>query len=67
MHMRGMSALRRKVARGEYVIDEQAVAEAIIRRRRERAISRVLVSPEAVHDLSAGSEEHGSAPGRDLA
>lgn len=48
-----VSALRERVARGEYEVDSQAVAEAIVRRVNHRALAHaplegVLISREVV-------------------
>jgi hypothetical protein len=50
-HPTRLSALRERVIRGEYEIDARAVAEAIVRRLHERALSwaplqRVLIARE---------------------
>ena len=68
----GMSpTLLRKLAAGEYVVDEQAVAEAIIRRSRELAgapvISRVLVSAEVFEELLGPPAEGEPSAGGDAA
>jgi hypothetical protein len=46
-----------------YVVDEHAVAEAILRRLRA---SSMLISPKVVHPLPLGVEEDGPAAGDDL-
>ena len=56
------------VARGQYVVNERAVAEAMLRRRSEtRRRSGVLVSAQALDHLPARSEEDGAAAGGDFA
>jgi hypothetical protein len=56
-HGTRLSALRERVVRGEYEIDCQAVADAIVRRARELALGwapleRVLIPREAVGRVS---------------
>jgi hypothetical protein len=55
------------VARGQYVVNERAVAEAILRRSETRPRSGVLVSSQALDHLPARSEEDGAAAGGDFA
>jgi hypothetical protein len=55
------------VARGQYVVNERAVAEAILRRSETRRRSGVLVSSQALDHLPARSEEDGAAAGGDFA
>ncbi len=62
-------ALRRKLAQGEYVVDPQAVAEAILRRagaaRREG--SRMLVPAELLHRPPVDPHEDSATAGADPA
>jgi hypothetical protein len=58
--------LAERVARGGYVVDPEAVAEAIIRRW-QSGWSLVLVSPQAVDREPVEAEEHEAVTGRDLA
>ncbi len=54
------SPLMRKIARGDYVVDEYAVAEAILRRGIDLDLTRsssVLVSTEVLDDLSSPPHE----------
>ena len=61
-------SLLRRVTSGEYVVDEHAVAEAMLTRLGgRRGGSSMLVSREPVDRRSAGSDEDGSASGGDLA
>jgi hypothetical protein len=55
-----------RVARGGYVVDPEAVAEAIIRRW-QSGWSLVLVPPEAVDRPAVETDEHETATGADLA
>ena len=54
--------LARRIARGEYVVDPHAVADAILRRG-----LGVLEAAEAVDDALGGVEQDEPAPGPDLA
>ena len=54
--------LARRIARGEYVVDPHAVADAILRRG-----LGVLEAAEAVDDAPGGVEQDEPAPGPDLA
>jgi hypothetical protein len=61
-------SLLRRVTSGEYVVDEHAVAEAMLARLGgRRGGSSMLVSREPVDRRSGGSDEDGSAPGGGLA
>ena len=63
-------ALRTRVGRGEYVVDERRVADAIVRRRDEfvRDVRRSGVLVTAQLDLlSRGSQQNGSGARGDLA
>jgi hypothetical protein len=56
--------LARRIAAGEYVVDPEAVAEAILLRRRAR-LSEMLVAAQL--DLPPrGIDEHDPASGTDL-
>ena len=57
-------ALARAVARGEYVVDTHAVAEAMLRRD---PFSGVLVPPQSLDRASARVEQDESAPRKDVA
>jgi hypothetical protein len=58
-------SLVERVRRGEYVVDAEAVAEAMLRRwRRESA---VLVAAQALHGPAVAAGEDEAAPGRDVA
>jgi hypothetical protein len=60
-------SLMRRVMSGEYVVDEHAVAEAMLARLGgRRAGSSMLVSRESLHRRPAGSHEDGAAPRDDL-
>ena len=54
------SALRGALVRGDYVVDEHAVAEAIVQ-------SGVLVAAQPAHWLTIWTLEDEAAPGPDLA
>jgi Anti-sigma-28 factor, FlgM len=56
-------ALAQQIARGEYVIDPHAVAEAMLR----ADFSAVLVAPQAVDGASGRVEQDEPGSGRDLA
>jgi len=58
--------LAERVARGGYVVDPEAVAEAIIRRW-QSGWSLVLVPPEAGDRDPVAAEEDQPVAGRDLA
>ncbi len=58
--MRIDGALRRRLERGEYVVDERAVAEAMV-------ASGVFVALEAGQFLSVLAEQDETGAGRDLA
>ena len=60
MTRRGMtSRLRQMIECGEYVIDERAVAQAILDRLRARE-SGVFVSAQLLQDPASGSDQHGA-------
>ncbi len=56
--------LRDRIARGEYEVDPHAVAEAIVRRLRERALARAALNRELPVDLDRPQKEC-SYPARD--
>ena len=56
--------LARAIARGEYVVDTQAVAEAMLRRG---SPSAVLVPAQPFDRPAAGVEQDDAAPGADAA
>jgi Anti-sigma-28 factor, FlgM len=56
-------ALAQQIARGEYVIDPHAVAEAMLK----ADFSAVLEAPQAVDGASGRVEQDEAAPGSDLA
>jgi hypothetical protein len=59
-------ALARQVKRGEYVVNADAVAAAVLRRwRGER--SAVLVAPKPFERSSVRVQQHEPGTGRDLA
>jgi hypothetical protein len=58
------ASLAARVRRGEYVVDAEAVAEAMMRRWRESA---VLVAAQVVDGTTVGPREDEPAPGGDLA
>lgn len=56
-----------QVARGEYVVDEHAVADAIVRRRLQgRRRLRVLEPGQSLHDRPVGSDEDSGLASGDL-
>ena len=57
-------SLLRRVTSGDYIVDEHAVAEAMLARL---GGSSMFVSRETLDRGSAGSREDGAAPGGDLA
>jgi len=59
----GDPSLRERIARGEYLVDPYAVAEAILRWPR----SAVLVPAEALERLTVLAEEDEPLPGPDVA
>jgi hypothetical protein len=59
----GDPSLRERIARGEYVVDAQAVAEAMLRRPR----SPMLVPAEALERLPVLPDEDEALPGPDVA
>ena len=60
------SSLKNLLANGQYVVDPEAVAEAIIRRG-SRGGSSVLVPAQLFDDLPASADEGEAAPGAHLA
>jgi hypothetical protein len=64
----GIEELKRQVAAGEYVVDPEAVAAAILSRRAERLearrLSAVLVAGQ-LDRLTRGSDEPRSGTSRD--
>ena len=59
----GDPSLRERIARGEYVVDPRAVADAMLR----RLGSAVLVAPEPLDRPPVHAEEDEVVPGDDLA
>jgi hypothetical protein len=59
-------ALAKQIARGEYVVDPGAVAEAMLRSDEFRA-SAVFVAPEALERPPGRVEQDEPAPRSDLA
>jgi hypothetical protein len=57
-------ALARLIARGEYVVDTHAVAEAMLR---HGAPSLVLVPAQPLDRAAVGVEQDEAAPGADVA
>lgn len=57
-------AIARAIARGEYVVDTHAVAEAMLRRGSPLL---VLVAPQPDDDVAFLVEQDESAPGADVA
>jgi hypothetical protein len=57
-------SLVERVRRGEYVVDAEAVAEAMMRRWRESA---VLVAAQVLDGTTVGPREDEPAPGGDAA
>jgi hypothetical protein len=66
MSTRSKDALARLIARGEYVVDTQAVAAAMIRRS-GGSPSLVLVAPQPLDRAPVRAEQDESAPGADVA
>jgi hypothetical protein len=66
MSTRSKDALARQIARGEYVVDTQAVAAAMIRRS-GGSPSLVLVAPQPLDRAAVRVEQDESAPGADVA
>ncbi len=58
------ASLVERVRRGEYVVDAEAVAEAMLRRWRESA---VLVAAQLVDGTTVGPGQDEPAPGGDAA
>jgi Anti-sigma-28 factor, FlgM len=61
----GLDELAERIARGEYVVDAEAVAEAMMRRWREPSV--VLVAAQALDGPAIGADEDEPAAGGDLA
>jgi hypothetical protein len=59
-------ALARLIARGEYVVDAHAVAEAMLRHA-GGAPSVVLVAPQSLNGSAVRVEQDDAAPGVDVA
>ena len=59
------AGLAERIARGGYVVDPEAVAEAIIRRW-QSGWSLVLVPPEPADRAAVEADEHETAAGADL-
>lgn len=59
------AGLAKRIARGGYVVDPEAVAEAIIRRW-QSGWSLVLVAPEPADRAAVEADEHETATGTDL-
>ena len=59
-------ALARLIARGEYVIDTHAVAEAMLRRS-GGSPSLVLVAPQSLDRPAVRVDQDDAAPGADVA
>jgi Anti-sigma-28 factor, FlgM len=62
----GMDQLAEQIARGEYVVDPEAVAEAMLRRGFAPG-SLVLVPAEPPDGAAVGAREDEPAPGGDAA
>ena len=63
----GNSRLMQQIARGDYTVDERAVADAILTKLRERRGSGVLVPAQALERLSSPSLQDDPAPRARLA
>jgi hypothetical protein len=61
----GLDELAGRIARGDYVVDAEAVAEAMMRRWREP--SAVLVAAQALDGPAVAADEDEPAAGGDLA
>jgi hypothetical protein len=61
----GLDELAERIARGDYVVDAEAVAEAMMRRWREP--SAVLVAAQALDGPAVAADEDEPAAGGDLA
>jgi hypothetical protein len=59
------AGLAERIARGGYVVDPEAVAEAIIRRW-QSGWSLVLIPPQAADRSAVEADEHETATGADL-
>ena len=62
----GLDELAERIARGEYQVDAQAVAEAMMRRW-PSGRSMVLVAAQALHGPAVGPDEDEPVARRDLA
>lgn len=62
----GLDQLAERIARGEYVVDAEAVAEAMIMRWRNGP-SMVLVAAQALDGDTVGADEDEPAAGADVA
>jgi hypothetical protein len=60
----GLEELAERIARGEYEVDAEAVAEAMLRRWRESA---VLVPAQVLDGATVRPAEDDAAPGDDAA
>jgi hypothetical protein len=58
------ASLVERVRRGEYVVDAEAVAEAML--RRWRSTSFMLIAAQALDDAPVGIDEDDAASGGDL-
>ena len=65
MSTRSKEALARLIARGEYVVDAHAVAEAMLRRGCPSSL--VLVAPQPLDRAPVRVDQDEPAPGADLA
>jgi hypothetical protein len=61
------TGLRRLLAKGEYVVDPEAVAEAIIQRGHGRGGSGVLVPAQLFDELPSSPDEGETTAAPDLA
>jgi anti-sigma-28 factor FlgM len=62
-----LDELAERIARGDYVVDAEAVADAMLRRWRGERHSLVLVAPQPLDGDAAGADEDEPAPGADVA
>jgi hypothetical protein len=62
----GLEELAERIARGEYVVDAEAVAEAMLRRGFAQA-SLVLVPAQVLDGTAVGAGQDDAAPGGDAA
>jgi hypothetical protein len=65
MSTRSKDALARLIARGEYEVDTQAVADAMLARGALRSL--VLVAPQSLDGPPVRVEQDEPAPGADVA